>query len=916
MQPISRRAALGGLAASLMASAAITSPASFRQVVLRRGGPALGPGIVTGVEIMGDISIAITNPSSISVPMPTNGIVARITTSGTASHTGLDTSKISLSCRTRGHHPTTGAQQWVSHTVGVHAKLYGPYNEKSFYQPVLGEFYVVLSEELFKQDATWLTEVLSVDFAAGWLTAEPAGAFTGASVTRSDSLAFQPFAMRDLTFAFDDAVQAGGTVRFRCGAVNAHAQSFSQVACVEAWVVDGSGNLGPEVRISDMTLSDLTPGTEPGLPVPLYEANLPITGLVSGLARTRFRVKPWRGPPVESATYGTAIGEACSPVQGIPFHLDLNGSHVRLYGILSYDPALATIASNLNVATVDVSGLSTTIAGALASTKTYADVGTIFTAVRRVNNSGSALTIADPVTGGSFSYQRTTTHNDCSGASAVCPPVAGSTPGTNTGVYTLRQSLDALPPGNVAPEIRSQSGGFSDDVRWRGVTTAGTEALAWNVRNPTTRLKLRGLYLDAVGLSVDSNVPVFTNWASSDATVYTEATIRTCLMVDCKERGSLTNSQPETFVPNMFHAWTSRVRNDVDYRQAAPLALGVNHYSHGPYAWIGSKVVQAATTTLQIPGVYGCRLTNIGLGAQTSVANFGTGNRLPTRGALYINVDQEITTLASVTRLNTPASGGPIRGGEGWLNVLCRSTLSGAVNFTSWLISADNVTMAIEGLVMHQCGSNFPNQAEGSGRINDTYNDVGYISAAKRTVMKGVYAPGYNIKGDNFNTASTLNGLTNFTHTTAISYFAGSLVKDATPVGFQAIRDVPASIALTDTSYWFASGVAPTVSFLEQPRRQGNMATRYKVGWSGVVFSSSQDSSTVPSATSWYGYAFPANGQVQSARATWFSSGSTVSISGPLWRRMKNGLQPAPFDLYGTAYPANDFHVGPVQAAA
>lgn len=115
---------------------------------------ALGPDIVTGVTVLGDMDVPITSPSSMNVPMQTNGTTLLIETSGSAAHGDLDVSKITLSVQDRGHN-TSGDQVFRTRTIVLRGKLYKPYGEDTtVYQPSLGDFYVKLGDYIFNEDAT------------------------------------------------------------------------------------------------------------------------------------------------------------------------------------------------------------------------------------------------------------------------------------------------------------------------------------------------------------------------------------------------------------------------------------------------------------------------------------------------------------------------------------------------------------------------------------------------------------------------------------------------------------------------------------------------------------------------------------------------------------------------------------------
>ena len=505
--------------------------------------------IVTGVTVLGDINITIASPYALSVPMSTNGETILITTSGTQTVAGLTTGQqaaflagVTLTVTDLGH-DQSGNQVTRTRTVLLREFLRGPWNENGYYQPTAGQFYVRLDQSLFNQDATWKSTVTQVAFAAGWLpsaTSEFIGGLSSECCTRNDSLAYFVFPIKVPTVYFQRVGAPGttptegyaGTFLLEVGGTHNFPLNAQPWACVEAWTLDSASTVGTTGRQGTMAVSPNTPGTQPGLPVPTYAVTVPVdSSLLDGRCEARFRVKPWIGPPVESATYGDAVPTLNCPI-GVPFCKDFgdstaySGNHAFLHGMLFFDPANSTaltaagktvITSSTNVATVDVSGLSLTAAGAAASNKVYPDLPTLETAVRRVNNTSSNLTIADPVTGAaSYSYKRPTNHvtlygtnGSIAGGIALLAPVTGSVVGSDVGCYSGRGSVLSqtnYPPGYVGFVIRSVSGSKSGDVRWRGRLAAGTSTGGTSVSSTnkqiSSRTLWRGITFDSTGAGV------------------------------------------------------------------------------------------------------------------------------------------------------------------------------------------------------------------------------------------------------------------------------------------------------------------------------------------------------------------------------------------------------------------------------
>jgi len=859
----------------------------------RRVGGSLGPGIVTGVTVLGDISISITSPSAMSVPMQTNGSTLLIETSGSDVYSSLDLTKMTLSVIDLGH-DVNGDQVAQTRTVNVACHLFGPYNEAVVYQPVTGQFYVKLDDYIFNQDASWKTTILSVNFASGWLGVESAAIFT--AVTRSDSLAYFPFPIRDVTPPWR-RVASGETCDFEVAVVHDYARDKSMVACVEGWVVDSASTVGTVYRQSSFARSASTPNdaTLKGHPVPTYAISASCSGLVAGRAERRWRVKPWIGPPVESADYGTAW-PTLNPCIGMPFCYDTNGSWAPLYGILSNEQATppggkTLIATDVAVP-VDVTGLSLSIAGALASGKVYADVGTLAKAVQTVNNSGSAVTIADG------SYQRTTIHNDIAGGVAVCSAISGSALGSNTGAYSWWQDMSSTatyPPGLCAFEIRSETGLTSDDVRFRGEHSDGS-TLTLTSRKMPSRIRLRGLTLDSGGITTAANnTPM--QGGESATTAKTEAAAITNELVDCRGIGtdSVSPSVPVLYQPGF--RWD--IRTHFNEPRGMILAPSAVTYNTGLHA-IGSYYENSGTTLVgsEMTCMLGVKLKNVRMDDQTA------SNRPPQKGRIFFNVESyiSITTVTAPT-LTSCGAKYPGRGGEGWVNIHHYGD-SVSSNF-SLGFTADTKRYEIDNLIVYHLGSAWKSASSRTttGRFNVGYNEVGVIRINKRIKVSYIATGSYNVKGDTMSDPETATSQgTAHPGTGVVAYYKGDIATNGGN-GYQAIQDVPIGILISNTAYWVSTGVVATV-YGFQPLRQGNGDFRDHVGCEGNVASETATGGTTPSATSWIGRFWQPS---EKPNATWTNyyndtatNDFTPKAGGELVSRVPAGKAVTPIDLVGT----------------
>lgn len=886
------------------------------------GAAASAVGIVTAAAVLGDIDIAITNPSTMTVSMQTNGSAIRLTTAGVVNISAIDATKITMTVTDRGWNTDGSVNTARSRTIGCRGAIFGPYNETGKYQPNLGEFYLKMDDFIFNQDATWKTTVVSINLAAGWIPGALAETVT--SVTRLDSLAYFIFPFKSPTSPWQNVV-SGGTLTVQYSVAHAYPFNMSPIACVEAWAVDASANVGPVARSSTFARSASTPNdaTLKGFPVPTYSVDVPITGLVDGRGGVRATFKPWIGPSVD--TWGNTYCEAYptyNTATELPFSIDAASNHAPMYGmvlcIAGDTPAALTrrITNNTNVATVDDSGICPTRAGAIASGVFYDNLQTFLTAVQRFNNSGSNRTILSNDGLSTQSTKRATAHNDISGATAVCAAVSGSVKGADAGAYSLFADCSGFASGLTGCEITSYDGLPHDNVRWRGVHSDGT-ALAFTARLLPKRVRLRGITSDSTGVASAANNVVFNQGGSAGAptTLLAEANAAYVCRHDCViynvDPGSVSAGTSISHFQSGY-TWDFRVE-ETDIPSGTAFMSSSAAYS-GKASAIGCSFGTSAAVNLS-SGIAPCTLGN--KFKNFSFAGSGPSTAKPAPyGQMFSHnkVEHSLTTL-NVQLLSLGSgiynSTFPMRGGMGIIKSLFYA--SGTTFGTSGLaIHGDGSRHEIDGLIVDGITVAFPNAAASAGgRANIGYQEAGFIRINKRILWRASVVRNYNVKGDVMvapETVATSNfGDGAFGSTSA--YFKGDVVTSGGN-DYQALQDIPANsgILITNTDYWFASGVTSATSYGARPLRQGNGDFRDHVGCFGNV-AVETSSGTVPDVSSWYGHYWGAD---EAYAATWGTAGDnlftspstgdfTAKAAGPLKSRVPTGKAQVPFDLAGTA---------------
>lgn len=886
-------------------------------------GASAGSGLITGVTVLGDTTINITNPSALAVPMQTNGTAIKINTSGTAAVASVDVTKILINCVERGWNTDGSVNTARARTIGVRGALLGPYNELSAYQPVLGEFYLKTDGFIFNQDATWKTVVNSITFQAGWLPG--AAAETVYSVTRQDSLAYLPIPIKIPTHPFQN-IQSGDSIVVEYGVGPDMPVNMSPLACVEAWAVDNTSAAGTVVRQSSFVRSPNTPNdaTNRGNPCPSYALTVSPAGLAAGRCGVRATFKPWYGPSVDQFThpYAETYPTYNLPVE-LPFYYDPVGNYASLYGCIcniegaSMPGLTSRITNNTSTTTASTAGLCFTKAGAIASGVFYDNLQTFYAAVHHFNNSGSNLTILSNDGLSTQSTKRTTTHADSDGGIAVCIAVPSSIAGADLGAYALTADCSGFVTNTVGVEIQSYDNLPHDTVRWRGIKSDGS-TLAFTSRRVPLRIRLRGIRYDSTGVTVTaSNNIVLSHGSAAGAptTKLSEAAAAYVVRIDCDGA----NPDPAVLaIGTSILQFQSGYRWDIRYAEtnvqtAQSIMSSANVYS-GLVASIGCSYA-GVNTTLLFAGLAPCSMGTKFI--EIGVTQSGLANIKPLVTGYLVDHCDISSSKTSITQSLFGWGGGgygaamPIVGGAAIVQTLVYH--SGTTNSGSLVgLYADGSRLECDNLIIDGCTFAAPNGTSAGSRLNIGYNESGYIRINKRISIRSTVARQWNTKSGPF-TASETPVTANFSdgaHSTSLAYNKGAVVTSG-GLAYQALVNIPASsgIVVTDTDYWYASGIGTGVAYGSKPLREGNNDLKCSVNCFGNVTCETANSDPSPSAAAWYGIYWDTssiyNATYGALGSNFWTSPGTGDLSpktgGPLKNRVPTGKAGSPFDLHGNA---------------
>ncbi|WP_310496828.1 hypothetical protein [Sandarakinorhabdus sp.] len=846
-----------------------------------------GSDIITEIAVENDIVVPLNNPTLINVPMQTNGNVLRIDLNQAKST--LNLSKIIVEVADNGHTSEGGVTE-VTRRIVVTRELVGPLGIDLTNVYGGQRLLLVLSDSIFYQDSQWQSRVVQVSFLEGWMAGALPTTISGGRLIRNDSLRYPPFPVKPVTAPFRRSTPITG-MRFEVTGANEFGRERKMFARVEAWAhvagVDGPASIATVMEPSFSSPADNSPSR---LTVPIYGVTVHTDSLPEGVGEIRYRAFPFIGPPWQSMTHGEPFPTLSAP-RGLPFCNDKSESWAPIFGVVSQ--------SGSGLAGTDTSGLAPTLAAAVASGVTYRDCAALASAVRLFNRAALPVnTLVGPL-------RRIMPHDDIASGVAVLRPVAGSVPGSNFGCYTLRSAMSNqanFPPGATCFEIRGEMGTADPAVRLRGVDSTGV-AVSSGAKGLPSRVILRGMWLDGGGLSGTAHI-IADGTAAAGATTTNLHPNNFAYMVteDC---AITENPAAGTAAPARWRCgfvWDYRLRHEGITGQAA---MGTVTTFGGIVCSVGSSYSRPTMLNgMPLTTLLAAKMRNVGVRDQERTAPQLASGRI----LMNVRFDYDVPFTSPMISLAMQRQS---VGGLAVVNVFCRGTVTSGGPAVQ--ISADGSFQAVDNLIMRYFSHDLSSANPSDGRCNILYQDQGYVRVEKIGTMAFCAFRSYNIKGDNF-MAQQRPGSASQTYVATNSYGQGALVHDSagaatsTSSFFQAIRQVNANASdwapLRDASAWLSIGQVFGQAYGQQPRRQGNARFRYHIGSKGNVAATTYNGA-VPGVNSGYGFAWSADGTVQTSFDAFFSNraGDNYRPSGnsPLLNRVQAGQACMPFDLSGNA---------------
>lgn len=916
--------------------------AAIRNQPLLAGGGA-GPTIIASITVYGGLDVAITSPSTLSVPMNLNGKVIRVATSLGVT-TISDLTKISLRVRDNGF-DTSGNPTTVDRTIYIQDRLHRPYNEVTLYSPsTTGVFDLVLHDDIFNEDASNKTTILGVDFVAGWCVGGLTETVT--SVSRLDSQAYPRPIVRPHFLPYEVVTSAGGNAATEWAVVSRFAMQLQAVARFEARAKVG-GSYGAWTGAGSETRSTLTPssGRNPsGFAAPVFACAGSVSGLTGPAAGAwEWRCYPWIGPmfdsttpqtPSELTTGGATVAQAnlgysdlgadYNPLQSsraVPFVLD--GSTP------SYTPAVAWVL---------YTGAGTATTSAKVFDNDFTDPGTAL-----ADNFASLATAATAIK----SFNNARGHNDMAGGVIMLRDVAGGAEGTATGGYHnatpwANQTTWAVGIGRI--EVRSVGGVPTPDCRMQSAKddgAGGITIIAQGNRVVGQRVLWRGITFDGLagynqGAVAAQNIAIDGGAGGIPSTRPAESAAISQMFVDCRTRELSTAGSNAVFRQGGYSYF---VRHDA-VEVGGPGSVGYHSTFSGAVAYIGCSF-------------YGANIGTAFFSAPLCSATYarGTACTFLVRGAHNLPRPQNYllqhsrfdSTGTSTAAIVLSVSDAPLDG----IGVKC--VFARYVNVTS---SNTSITHYADGNLFGLANSGWQgvgvdcgdsNGTADGGRVNVGYNEQGYNAVQREVTIQYCAFRSYNTKGHVMPAPERpMDGFAGSAQWSAgRAYFKGAVVwdapgtADATSRVYQALQDCPAGTALSNAAYWEDHGLTALVAYGAQPLRTGNEGHRYAVGHYGNVASKTASADTTANASnSYYGIVWARGGAIQQTFADYYklrvATGLTLTdtvdyrpkriadgdgVDSPLLNRIPAGKAYAPFDIVGTAIPNDGTGAaGPYQA--
>lgn len=851
-----------------------------------------GTNFVTAAGVLGDFAATIPVTKGVtSVSMPSNGWVIRLATS-LGAITAVDPSKLSILTADAGY-SAVDVPATQGRTITGTGRLYKPNGGAGAFTDAdqgEGVVEIALDQQIYRPGGVTAngSQVVQIALAAGFITTasgpSPAVIVSGVNVTRGDSADY-PLSIPATVNWIGQRMDASNTLDVEYAVIHEHARNGRQVAGVKAWAriggVDGPAGASSEMVDSVWTAGGVAPS---GLHQPVFR--VPVSGgsLADGEGGIRCTVYPWIGPAMNS--FDPGIGDTWPSMNLLadhPFVKDTAGKYAPVYVWVNYD--------GTGITGSDLSGVSTsdTDPGAALS----------YTTFRQAALAGQAWNNANRG------------HNTYAGVVIMLRDVAGSAAGANFGAYCITEAVrSGMNRGPIPMEIRAASGVTSELCRMRGVTTAGVEPAVTTKEIPAFVI-LRNIYEDGAGTSDGNANIVYTSGISAPTSTPSASAVVYWPKIDCKS------------VPNSAAA-TGGVRYSITsiYRGETLLNSGSGSFTafSGSILRIGERREGSGYIN---PGVVlACQELGIGIGKQSA-----TNPGIPSiKFQLYYN-SQFHCEVTSTQAANFLEGSTRAQQSLGLGMVGCVWRRYGSMSGPFFRIGGDGQREEFRNVVIQHVSTDGGAAGASGARINMFYNDQGFLQARKEGSIRFSALATVANKDGWFGASEKPNTSgQSSSHNSANAYWRAQMVyvgSDATSGAiYQALRDVPAGVAITDASYWESFGAVGNVAYGNQPRRNGADRFRYGVGSLGNVTGGSVQgvpSDTTPGYGSWLStVAWPGSGTKWGqadpgefyVRSTGGGTGSLADLgdyrpnpAGPLVGMVPAGMAVDPFDAFGTPRP-------------
>lgn len=701
---------------------------------------------ITSVTVLNDFSIPITAPIATSVFVPLNGRAIRVVESSGA--TTCDVSKVTGSILRRGF-DSAGAPTTYTDPVNFSMRIRRPFNNTGQFSSddVPGTFDIAPDVTIFVNDQ------VTINFAAGFVTGSPATTISSASVIRQDNRPYRQPVSRPISRAY--RVYRGATNAFEVAAVGDSPRNKSLVVAVRAFIIDKNGLKGPVGTSASMVVAlDAPAGGPSGIAGLCYRMNLSTTGLADGVGQVVYQVIPWVGDTIaDSRTFGEVWPTLSAP-KSLPCTVDNANNYTAIYALVSQ--------AKTGLAGTSTAGLCTTMAGAIAAATPYVSEAACLAAVKLANNAGSGapVTILGDAGTGTRTFSRATPHNDCDAAVIVAIPVAGSAAQfgvSETGSYSTGTSWfsqTTYPIVNVPVTITSPTGQWDDAVRYTSGAASGVVAAN----------RLVGRMVDWVGITLDSSFQA----ASSANNIIADygatgapgalPTAATCIVpnyINCRARGNLAGGSANgMMVRTGYPSWYGCSWHGDGSSSSVGVSSG---FFAGGINYIGSEF--GGCVNLVPPSVAGVILINMAAVSQA----FGTPQ--PTIndvlwGGLAVHSNAGTVSVG-------PAALRPLRGFASY-SIIVRSTNS--LSSPIYRVNGDGNLIEIENYYSI-C------RTTAGQRVNEEYQDQGYIPLTKDSVHYYEADEQINHKADTFNAPEGPGTAAQY-YSGASSYYKGAMLTD------------------------------------------------------------------------------------------------------------------------------------------